>query len=222
MKKLLIRLAVFSFPVLIYACIPSFILWQSGENFQNIESLVKNDKPYKVGFAFNEKRYHYLKWKSISAKKPKIVLALGSSRILQLRQTWFDVPFYNAGFTVEQAKEYVPFLQTLPKEKLPQYLIINIDQWMLNENFVENWASKDLPNWTDTPATLPGTAAINKIWQGLFTGSYSFSNPPYQDYVQRVGLNAKIYNSGFRNDGSMDLGVQIQRLLANSSALEDS
>ena len=49
------------------------------------------------------------------------VWALGSSRVLQFRSRMFEKSFYNAGYTMEGVGDFLPFMQSIPAEKYPEY-----------------------------------------------------------------------------------------------------
>ena len=57
----------------------------SGENYTDIDEVIARGDKYPIGYAYNESNYKYLKWKEVTTKPRQDVLAIGSSRILQIR-----------------------------------------------------------------------------------------------------------------------------------------
>ncbi len=77
------------------------------------------------------------------------ILALGSSRILQLREDVFSESFYNAGMMGADYRDVMNQIYTFDKEgKLPQTVIIGIDPWFFRgeEEWLEMRADEELYN----------------------------------------------------------------------------
>src|SRR6188474_3306231 len=100
MKRFLINLSIFLLPLTLLLMPPCAVLYRTGENLKTVDDALTADDKYLIGYAYNEDNYGYLKWKTLTRKKCRVV-ALGSSRVLQFRDRMFDAPFYNAGFTIE-------------------------------------------------------------------------------------------------------------------------
>ncbi|RZJ28341.1 MAG: hypothetical protein EOO48_10065, partial [Flavobacterium sp.] len=215
MKKFLLRLLAFAVPVLLYLSVPAYVLQRSGESFRNPEDVILSREKYLIGYAYNEQNYAWLKWKTVSEMPRKPVMALGSSRVLQFRKEMFTEDFYNAGYTVSGIRDFIPFLESIPSEKYPKYLIIALDQWMFNPNW-DNFSGKiDKNRWANSLNKNPNFAIINSVWKDLFAGKYSMNIPKPAD-AEYIGLNAVVNHKGFRNDGSMDYGRQINELLKDT------
>lgn len=116
---------------------PTYILWSSKENFHEIDKILNSKENYPIGCAHNEVNYHYLKWANLNLNQRRNVWALGSLRVLLFRENMFDVSFYNAGYTVESLNDFLPFLESIPDSKYPEYIIIGLDQWMFNSKYDE-------------------------------------------------------------------------------------
>jgi len=221
MKKFLLKLTVFGVSLLLLALPPLYLLKLSGENFTSLDVVIKSDKKSLIGYAYNEKNYRYLKWKKIAVSHKFDILALGSSRVLQFRQNMFTTRFYNAGYTISSIADFVPFLESLPKEKLPNYLIIGLDQFMFNKKWDSITTYKSSTFWTKAFHLYPKPKTVIEVWKDIFDAKYSFTIPNYKNNTQLVGLNACIYQTGFRNDGSMYYRKDIQKRLSNDSTARD-
>lgn len=222
MKRFLWQLGLFISPFLIFFSIPTYILWQSKENFNKIDNVLAGKSDYLIGYAHTETNYHYLKWAYLVSNERKTIWALGSSRVLSFRRNMFDVSFYNAGYTVESLNDFRPFLKSIPNTKYPKYLIIGLDQWMFNESYDALNSKPSIDSWKNSfkffPKLLPTYRLIYEDW---FTGKYDFSNLKTDTSVHKIGLNAILNNTGFRNDGSIFYGSQIKKLLNNDTTAVD-
>jgi hypothetical protein len=218
MKYFIKRLVVFFVPIALVFVFLTLILFISKENFHNPKVTINNKEKYIVGYGYNEDNYKYIKWKNLVESEQNYVVALGSSRVLQFRSNMFDTSFYNAGYTIASIGDFVPFLSSIPTEKLPKFLIIGLDQWMFNKNYDD---LKTIPNsdlWKNSFTFFPSVQTykllINDIYNGK-VGSAIFNNN------NKIGMNATFKNTGFRNDGSMLYGLQIQKLLRNDTTASD-
>lgn len=222
MKKFIIKGGLFGIPIGLFFLVPIYILYLNGEIFTPIDNLIKSNKPYLVGYSFNEENYRYLKVKEIENNPTPKVMALGSSRILQFREQMFSSPFYNAGYTIYSISDFVPFLKNNLKSEKPEVLIINLDQWMFNGNWdsldkKENQKAYQYPVFN----TSPSIASIKETWSYIFKGKINYTHGSDNKENNKIGLNANNNDTGFRKDGSMRYGIQIKKLIANDSSASD-
>ncbi|TDP61021.1 hypothetical protein [Flavobacterium dankookense] len=223
MKKFLFQLLVFSSPLLVYLVYPSYVLWKSEENFHQIDATISSKEKYLFGYNYNENNYGYIKWRYLNDNEKKTVWALGSSRVLQFRENMFDKSFYNAGYTLGKINDFRPFLNSIPKSKYPDYMIINLDQWMFNEAFDDLRTKASSTVWEKSFTFFPKIVpTYNTIYSEAFNNSKNSENTietasPYR----KIGMNAKRNNTGFRNDGSMFYGKQIKNLIDKNPEAED-
>lgn len=221
MKKFLIKLLFFVMPLLFVISIPVSLLWSVGENYINIDSILKSNQKHLIGYAYNESNYKYIKWWVMSNKAKNNVVALGSSRVLQFREEMFDSSFYNAGYTINSISEFKPFLESIPKKNYPDYLIIGLDQWMFNKNYDKMEGKVPKKKWSNSFTKYASSKTIQSVSLDLFSGKYSFDIVNYKKDKFKIGLNAEINNKGMRNDGSMYYGSQITKLLDNDPTAKD-
>ncbi|UPT71373.1 MAG: hypothetical protein M0D53_02955 [Flavobacterium sp. JAD_PAG50586_2] len=186
-----------------------------------MDATLKSNRKAIIGYSYNEKNYRYLKWKKLMIHKRFEVIALGSSRVLQFRENMFETSFYNAGYTISGVADFVPFLKTIPKEKHPKYLIIGLDQWMFNKNWDEIKTIKNASFWKEAFRKNPDIKTIFKTWQDLLASKYSLNMSNHKNKIQLIGLNACVNNLGFRNDGSMQYGIDIEKKIANDTTAND-
>jgi hypothetical protein len=212
---------VFILPLVLLIIPPITILWGTGENFRKIEPVLNADARYLIGYAYNESNYQFVKWYKLNHDPKYKVIALGSSRILQFRNQMFDSSFYNAGFTITGIKDFKGFIECIPKSRYPDYLIINLDQWMFNQYYDDLKESVSEEKWSATFNRYPSFQILLDIYSDLFKGKYSLGVLKKDSEVVRIGLNAILNSKGFRNDGSFYYGDQIIKLLNNDPTVED-
>lgn len=189
--------------------LPCYILFATQENFHQIDRDIKSEKPYVIGYAYNENNYRYLKWGHLNHFPQYAVIALGSSRVLQFRDFMFRAKFYNAGYTVTSINDFKPFLESLPSSKLPQTLIISLDQWMFNENWDELASFKRKDFWRKSYSSTPSFSTLKNVYSDILHGKYLFPTRQDSAHISWIGLNAVINKKGFRNDGSISYGSEI-------------
>lgn len=218
MKKFISKIVWFSLPIAVVLLVPVITLRSYKENFYHIDEVVKTDQDYLIGYAYNENNYKYLKYKVLTEIDRVNVWAVGSSRSLQFRREMFSKSFYNAGYTITTIKDFVPFLKSISPDKYPDILIVNLDQWMFNENYDQLKSTPNVIQWTDAFTEFPSYKTIVNVWTDVFQYKYSLLN---NGDVKNIGLNAAVNNRGFRPDGSMYYGNQVEKLLVNDSTAND-
>lgn len=223
MKQFLKKTGWFVGLFLLLLIIPSVILYNYSENFKSIESIVTDtDNKYLVGYAHNENNYKYLKWANVNSNPKRDILALGSSRVLQFRSEMFTSSFYNSGYTISSLNDFLPFIKSIPKNRLPNVLIIGLDQWMFNYNWDKLKKTKDKDYWSSSFTMIPKGKILFNVYKDFFKKKIQFSPTKLaNDSIIKIGMNAYINNKGFRNDGSMFYGSQIEKLLNNDNSAND-
>lgn len=225
MKAFLAKFFWFLLPLGILFAPVLLILSGTGENFRSLDMVLKGDQKYLVGYAYHNENHRYLKWKSIVEGERKKVWAVGSSRVLQFREEMFDASFYNAGFTIRSATHVLPFLESIPKEKYPEVVLLGLDQWMFNEEWDVLQPYREPHFWKDAFQSIPSTTTLRAIYKDLLAGKYGLGVSAHRllrsSDVYKVGLNAVVNHKGFRKDGSIDYGMQISKLLQSDSTAND-
>ncbi len=221
MKKFCTKILFFIIPLVLSLIPPMFFIITTGENFKRIDSLILKEKPFLVGYAFNEQNYKYLKWKTIISHEKFDVMALGSSRVLSFRDQMFDGSFYNAGYMISSINDFIPFLKSIPTEKLPNYLLIGLDQWMFNEAWDNLKNVPSTNNWSNSFKLKPNANTIINVWKNLLANKYNYRLLKGDKSRVRIGINAVFNSSGFRNDGSFYYGGQIEKLICKDETAND-
>ena len=226
LRAFLRRAVLFTLPLLIVGGPPLAVLWISGEALRDVKPVL--DASIKsgtglIGFAWNEQNYPYMKYAGIIGQPRREVLALGSSRVLQFRQEMFTGSFWNAGYTIQTAADFREFLKLIPSDRQPDVLLIALDQWMFNSNWIATAGSGSTGSWTRNPATdyRNGLQLIPDMLTDVVRGRIRLA-PLLQNRPDRpFGLNAWQNFKGFRPDGSFDYGKQIEQRLQNDPATPD-
>lgn len=212
MKEFLIKILIFSLSILIFFT-PAFIILKcTGESYTSLKSLIEENNPYLVGYAYSDDAYKFLQWYNIHTKSRFDVLSIGSSRVTQFREKMFSSRFYNSSFTVFRISEFIPYLNCITPNKYPQHVIIGLDQWMFTDNFSDEF-SHILPAsyWTQEYIDYPNNTTYTKVYKDILRGKYNLNILFPDTSIMKVGINARVNNFGIRNDGSLSYGRKIDK-----------
>lgn len=140
-----------------------------------------------------------LKLYSFKKKEPEII-ALGSSRVLPFRESFFSKKFYNMGYTVSSINDLrnIVFNNELHKAKV---ILLGIDFWWFKK---KNSLEKYFPdNGRQQNNIMPSHLILP--WKWVFNGKVTL--PQYVKYIFRrsenIGVRGEILNAGFVSDGSI-------------------
>jgi len=168
----------------------------------------------------NDNEFEY-KVELVEQRRP-VVIALGSSSVLQFREEFFDASFVNAGRAVTRMDEAPDFLHALEPDRLPEVMLLGIDFWEFH--------SSKVPSAAYDP-TREGEAIVSLDKIRLLYSHWTQDRVPVRDMLGKVvfgeepprnrpfafrsmGLSALAGFHGFRPDGSFfygDLVVGRQR-----------
>lgn len=144
----------------------------------------------------------YYKLTLYKAAKPDIVV-LGSSRVLEMNSRFFSSSFLNLGRLLVNIDTAGDTLKTILDIHTPKLMLIGLDQYWFNPNWVSNEPSlKIAPVDPDNPAItsrLIGFVARENLWSDL--AQSLFSSPGCH-----FGISARHFLSGFAADGSRYYG----------------
>ena len=141
-----------------------------------------------------------VKAKTLASRKP-ILVTLGTSRVMQFRESFFRNPakFYNAGGLVAGINDFRAFIEQVDTAGV-ETLVIGLDQYFFNENWDDLTASpKTYEDTYSTIGVLRNQKLLRDVWQQKFDYA-RFGRPG------RIGLTATMYDEGFRGDGSYRYG----------------
>jgi hypothetical protein len=136
----------------------------------------------------------------VEARNPSVV-ALGSSRVMQFRESFFRDParFYNAGGAVARVDDFNAFIEQVDTAGV-ELFVVGLDHYFFNESWDDMKASPE--TFENTFSTL-GVLRKQKLVQDHWSGKI---DPTRLGRPVRVGLTAMMYDEGFRADGSYRYG----------------
>ena len=201
------RLVVFLLLVGILLGFALISLYKAGElsTFQSYLHQLRQDQLFGLAYSNYDKPYKF--YMTNEVEHPQ-VLALGSSRIMQVKRTVIspDFSFYNAGGAIQNLYEIPLFVKML--QDSPELILVNIDQWWFNPAFeVEKQTFS--PNVYDRPEySLKKLGPfICEFYEDLFDGKINIARVFGSD---DIGLNAICKDNGYTADGSRYQGEIIK------------
>ncbi|MEG3618539.1 hypothetical protein V5T82_08750 [Magnetovibrio sp. PR-2] len=185
--------------------IASYVFLLNSGELDSITEVVEHQRAEGglYGTALHNNVYAY-KLELYRAARPDVVV-IGSSRVLQMRETFFEDTFINLGRTVNSAREAELLIDDMLEISKPKMVFFGIDFWWGNPNTVEalHFLNHDDRGGALTPEAL--FAPVKWLVDGKFdfgfftdlvTGRLSASS------ANRFGLSAIRRGLGFARDGS--------------------
>ena len=202
MKKYILKLLLFSLPLIII-CLPSlWVLYLAGElDGERDYVVILNDKQL-IGLAYTDIREAY-KFKMTDSIFRPDAIALGSSRIMQVKSDFISkkFSFYNAGGAVNNVYQYQLFLKKL--HYTPKMLIISIDQFFFNPNYQNQEETFNKDSYEFPEHNLPNM--FNTFFSDFYEGKIDFIKI-LKNEKRHIGLNAIINENGYMKDGTHHVG----------------
>ena len=183
-------------------------LYNAGENsgFDEIVRLqINNNAIY--GTSLNQNTFLY-KLDMVKIVKP-VIIALGSSMVMQFREESFLCSFVNCGGAMKNLKEGRLFIEKMLLFHKPKLIIVGIDFWWFNQNIEQ---SKDFSYHDNNGKTLTINKLIKPfayIWEDKITIKDYLNillNRRQENNITKyynIGLRAIKTAEGYRKDGSM-------------------
>ena len=174
-------------------------LYKAGEirSFSSYIRPLKQDQLLELGYSYIDKTYKFHMTDEVVHPQ---VLALGSSRIMQVRQSVVnpDYTFYNAGGAIQNVQELSLFIHKLHDS--PKLILLSIDQWWFNRAYLNDGQPFD-PAVYDEPELdiLKLGRLVCDFYTDLVKGKINLIKVFTSD---DIGLNAICNNNGFCADGS--------------------
>ena len=205
MKRFIKNISLFLLPVLCVVAYYTFFYCvgvYAGE-FADIDRMIqrqRNDERVLIGMGYNEQTSYY---KLTNANYYQAdVLALGTSRAMQIRELCFSASFYNCGGAVNgNYGEYLEFLKALTYT--PKCILLDIDIWVFNEEWSSNYAANHA--FLEVTQTNNNVIALTgKIGKDYFRHNWGWGD--FQNYPYNIGFNGRIHGNGYRSDGSYYYG----------------
>lgn len=176
----------------------------SGEMLSANEVAARQAKAFSIyGTATNHNTYRY-KLALYRDAKPRAV-AVGSSRTMQFRSWFFDVPFMTMGGAMNSLREGEELVDDMLAIHRPDVVLLGVDFW---------WFDASVPQARDDHTVLGGELHLNKLlfplgslWERKFSPAYfaqSISSHAANACAgcDRLGLLAATYDEGYAPDGS--------------------
>ncbi|MFM7037120.1 MAG: hypothetical protein ACKO2L_05295 [Planctomycetaceae bacterium] len=226
LRGFLKRCCLFALPLLIIGGPPLALLALSGEAFRDIDpvldSTIRTGRGL-IGFAWNEQNYPYLKYAGVVRQPRREVLALGSSRVLMFRQEMFRSSFWNAGYTIQTADDFRKFLRLIPDDRQPRLLLVALDQWMFNSDWIAAAGQGSSGSWNRNPSVnlQQGLRLLPDVIGDTLRGRISLGKFLSDRSDAPFGLNAWQNRKGFRPDGSFEYGRQVEQRLSGDPKCPD-
>jgi hypothetical protein len=208
MVRLVLRLVIFLIPPAATLVFPTWVLYASGEFLPAdvFLDLRRTSQPFLVGRAYSDST-GYLKLKTVQIEAP-VVIALGTSRVMSFRQSFFANRFFNAGSgDYQQFSDLLAFLRSIPPGREPRAIVVGLDQKFFNARYTEHMPEPFRPasakaEWRQWWSLL--RAYWPYVYRDYFAGKFRLADltRPRSDGVHRVGLQAVARNQGYREDGS--------------------
>lgn len=218
MKKYILKLLLFSLPIILIICPSLLVLYMAGEIDGESDYVMPLQKNQLIGLAYTDIREAYKFKMTDSILQPEII-ALGSSRIMQVKSDFIsnDYHFYNAGGAVNNIYQYQLFLKELSYTQ--KLLIISIDQFLFNPNYQNQIASFNPKCYEFPKHNLPNI--LNTFIHDLFIGKIVF-NKIFHNKNRNIGLNAIINENGYKYDGTHQEKNLINNQLAEDYNFKDT
>lgn len=192
--------------IIAVGAIPVFIFIFKVKEISTINSIVSYQlaKNAIYGTALNQDTFQY-KLELIKQTKPNLV-AIGSSRVMQLREEFFNASFISAGGAVNHLNEGIIFLQEMIKVHRPKMILLGLDFWWFNEKFSQPqfFNHEETTNKFFIMKILRPLKWLltNKITFSQFYNVILDNNKNEVTSYYNIGINALVSSTGFRKDGS--------------------
>lgn len=199
MKKFILKMIIYMFPFVVLISPFFYVGIKSKEiyDFDKIIEIQNQSESMMLGMGYNEQT-HYYKYKNANMLGAE-VLALGTSRVMQIKESYFSVPFYNCGGAVSSNfDEYLNFMKSLDEDAMPHYLILGLDSWIFNDNW--NCELEYSEDHQITKNKVNAIGIIKKIMEDYLSNKWTFQE--FFEGYQNIGFNGIIKGNGYKKDGS--------------------
>jgi hypothetical protein len=199
-KRFFLKLLVFM-SLFVWLLLPIVLLMHVGEllPFEQIAAFQSNDQPTLYSSLYVPDAGYKLI--ATQHQQPQI-LALGTSRVMQIRAEFFDKAphlFYNAGSGAQTIEDVRLFISQLAPK--PRLLIVSFDQnWFLPRDIGDTTLNSGVY------PVLPPPAMYQYFVQGWLNGELDvaqlWTRRDTRQNIPARGIRAILRGDGYRNDGS--------------------
>ena len=200
------RLALFLLLVSAVVGFAGLCLYHTGElrSYSYYIRPLQQDQLFGLAYSYYDKSYKFHMTDEVC--RPQ-VLALGSSRIMQVKRSVVnpDYSFYNAGGAIQNARELSLFMSKLHDS--PKLILVNLDQWWFNRAYI-NEQQPFSPLVYDEPSFEFSKLGqfVCDFYTDFAKGKINLMKAFSSDHI---GLNAICNENGFAADGSRYQGDMI-------------
>lgn len=204
MKLFLKKLTIFVLPLSILFIFPATVLIYGREYF-SYEQVLETQSRFPeslFGFAYNGASFYPYK-EALVTRENGEVIALGSSRVMQLRKEFFtdEASFVNAGGAGKTLREVESFIESLPDNSRTKVIILGLE----SEYFTDPYPRKEDRHEYVLPLrfVMLNVLMSRRIYLDYINHKYSL-----RDIIKNandshhIGLSALLHQDGFRSDGS--------------------
>lgn len=188
--------------------------------FGSVVASQEVDELYGIGFSDYNVEY---KLSNLVKRNPEIAV-IGTSRVMQFRKDSFEShSFYNAGGVISQVGHLRPILNyLLDEDAVPEIIIVGLDQYFFNAKW-DLVRDSDAINYESRLRNTPVIVLPNRIRLiiEVLNQPESFINVLLSD-SNNIGLQGKLFNQGFRYDGSYYYGRYYEYGFDNDPGFEDT
>lgn len=206
MRKFLCRLLLFLIPfyfVGVFLIAVYYIGYMTGEfrDFGRLMEEQRQDHTIFIGMGYHEQTAYY-KLENANYYQAD-VLVLGTSRVMQFENDYFDTSFYNCGGAVGwNYDQYLNFVKNL--NYTPKIIILGLDQWVFNDT----WNRQCIPYGSYEPIGMEQRSKISMEWkmiEDFINGKWDFQS--INRYPMNFGFNGRAKDTGYQWDGSYYYGT---------------
>lgn len=200
------RLGLFLLLVAVVIGFSVVSLYKAGEirPFSSYIHPLKQGQLFELGYSYVDKAYKFHMTDEVM--RPQ-VLALGSSRIMQVRHSIVnpEYSFYNAGGAIQKVRELPMFLNKLHDS--PKLILMNLDQWWFNRAYINDDQPFDSSVYDGPEIDLLKLGRlVCDFYTDLVKGKINFVKVFSSD---NIGLNAICNDNGFTADGTPNSGDRV-------------
>ena len=193
------RLGLFLLLVAVVIGFSVVSLYKAGEirPFSSYIHPLKQGQLFELGYSYVDKAYKFHMTDEVM--RPQ-VLALGSSRIMQVRHSIVspEYSFYNAGGAIQKVRELPMFLNKLHDS--PKLILMNLDQWWFNRAYINDDQPFDSSVYDGPEIDLLKLGRlVCDFYTDLVKGKINLVKVFSSD---NIGLNAICNDNGFTADGT--------------------
>ena len=200
------RLALFLLLVSAVVGFAGLCLYHTGElrSYSYYIRPLQQDQLFGLAYSYYDKSYKFHMTDEVC--RPQ-VLALGSSRIMQVKRSVVspDYFFYNAGGAIQSVRELSLFMSKLHES--PKLILVNLDQWWFNRAYIDE-DQPFSPSVYDEPSFEFSKLGqfVCDFYADFAKGKINLMKAFSSDHI---GLNAICNENGFAADGSRYQGDMI-------------